>query len=220
MVEFRHVYKVYNKQTRALKDVSFDLKESEIVFLSGPSGAGKTTVFNTLAGFIRPTSGQINVFDKNIATLKRSEILQYRRKIGVIFQDYKLISHRTVYENIALPLILNNYGKKEIEYSVKKISEKLGMEAKLNSLSTELSGGQKQRVAIARALISKPKLIIADEPTGNIDKKMSIQIMDAIASCREKGAAVFVASHNDELVQTYAQRVIKINEGAVKENEL
>lgn len=215
MVEFRHVYKVYNKKTRALKDVSFDLNPGELVFLSGPSGAGKTTVFNILAGFIKPTSGQINVFEKNIAELKRADVLKYRKKIGVIFQDYKLISHRTVYENIALPLILNDQSKATIDKEVRLLAEKLGIDTKLDSLSTELSGGQKQRVAIARALISKPELIIADEPTGNIDKKMSIQIMDAIASCREKGACVFVASHNDDLVKTYAQRVIQIDEGVV-----
>lgn len=215
MISFKHVYKVYGGRVRALKDLSFEVEEGEMVFLNGPSGAGKSTIFNIVAGFLKPTSGKVIVQGRDLGSLSFGETLKYRRDIGVIFQDFQLLDDRTVYENIRLPLDILKFGKSDKDKKIREVAENLEIQEKLSARAEELSGGQKQRVAIARALVSSPRLIIADEPTGNVDKKMSTQIMDTISAIRSKGTTVMVASHDDEMVEGYAQRVLNLQEGSL-----
>ncbi len=209
-IELKHIYKTFAGPTKALVDINLKIKNKEKVFISGQSGAGKTTLFGVIAGLLIPTSGQVVVNDNELDFETYRSLSAHRRKVGVIFQDFKLLSDRTVYENITLPLYAMGQPENlnEVEYVLDSL--------KINHLRDKpiqtLSGGQKQQVAIARTLVQKPDLIIADEPTGNLDQKTSFLVMDIFS---EFNNTLIIASHNEEIIKKYSQRTIIVQEGKI-----
>ncbi len=219
MVQLSHVYKTYRDNNHILKNLKLDILKSEFVYLMGPSGAGKTTLFRIMTGFEKATSGQVIVNDFNLDKINNKEISQFRRTIGVVFQDFKLLYDRTVFENVALPLQILGFHQWDICEKVEKIVASVGLAQQINENPIHLSGGEKQRVAIARALVHEPKLIIADEPTGNLDWKMSEEIMELFRTANKKGTTVIIATHDHNLVEKSNQkRVIKIDNGQIYES--
>ena len=215
MIHFSHVYKTFRGEIHALRNVNFKINKGEFVFLTGHSGAGKTTLFNLLAGFDRPSSGKIAVADYDIHALSENDAPLYRRKVGVVFQDFKLLSNRTVKENLLLPLEIINASKSMMEDKKNHMLTALGLIEKENFYPDQLSGGEKQRLAIGRALISQPEVIIADEPTGNLDAHLSREVMKVFSQCNALGTTVFIATHDQHLVQEQKRRVISLNKGEV-----
>lgn len=209
-IELKHIYKTFPGPTKALIDANLKIKSKEKVFISGQSGAGKTTLFGVIAGLLIPTSGHVIVNDKQLDFESYSNLSAHRRKVGVIFQDFKLLSDRSVYENVTLPLYAT--GKPESLKEVDFVFDSLGINHLRNKQIQTLSGGQKQQVAIARTLVQKPDLIIADEPTGNLDQKTSFLVMDIFA---EFNNTLIIASHNEEIIKRYSQRTIYIQEGKI-----
>lgn len=210
-IEIKHIYKTFAGPTKALIDINLNIKNKEKVFITGQSGAGKTTLFGIIAGLLAPTSGQVIINNNPLDYESYPSLSAHRRKVGVVFQDFKLLNDRTVYENIILPLYA--MGKpsdlKEVEFVLESLNIK---DLRDKSIQT-LSGGQKQQVAIARTLVQKPDLIIADEPTGNLDLKTSYRVMDLFS---EFNNTLIIASHNDELIKKYSQRTIEIQQGKIK----
>lgn len=215
MIHFSHVYKTFRGEIHALRDVNFKINKGEFVFLTGHSGAGKTTLFNLLAGFDRPSSGTITVADYDIHSLRDEETPLFRRKVGVVFQDFKLLNSRTVGENILLPLEIINASAQMMENKKIQMLTALGLIEKENCYPDQLSGGEKQRLAIGRALISQPDVIIADEPTGNLDPQLSRDVMKVFEQCNTLGTTVFIATHDQQLVQEQKKRVISLKKGEV-----
>lgn len=211
MIQLQHVYKTYPGPTHALKNVGLNIGKGEFVFLTGPSGAGKSTLFRMIAAFDKPTSGEIYVGDYNLADIKSTEIPYYRRRIGVIFQDFKLLKNKTVFDNVALPLLIRN--ETQSGHKVDAILDKLGLLHKKKQYPDFISGGEQQRVAIARAMVHQPSLLIADEPTGNLDPKLSEEIMDLLENICNQGTTVFVATHDHTLIKKYKKRQVHIMDG-------
>lgn len=214
MLEIRNITKTYGK-IRALDNVSFRVKRGEFASLVGPSGAGKSTLIRLLLCEEEPTEGKIFVAGRDITKLKAQELPYYRRKIGVIFQDYKLLPHKTVYENIAFALEVCEVNQKEIEERVSRILDLVGLTARKDNYPHELSGGEKQRVAIARALVHSPKILIADEPTGNLDPLNTWEIIDILNRVNRAGTLVLLATHNKEVVDRIKKRVISMKKGRI-----
>ncbi|MCX6806862.1 MAG: cell division ATP-binding protein FtsE [Candidatus Berkelbacteria bacterium] len=212
MIEIEKVTKQYDK-LKALNNVSFKIKEGEFVCLVGPSGAGKTTLVRLLICEEKPTSGRILIDDRDIHLLRRKEVPLYRRKVGVVFQDYKLLPTKTVYENIAYALEVSGVSSKTIKERVPKILELVGLKDKAKNYPDPLSGGEKQRVALARALVHSPKLLIADEPTGNLDPVTSWEIIDLLFRINQKGTTVILATHAREIVNALRKRVVTLKDG-------
>lgn len=215
MIQFSHVYKTFRGEIHALRDVNFKINKGEFVFLTGHSGAGKTTLFNLLAGFDRPSSGKITVANYDIHGLRDEETPLFRRKVGVVFQDFKLLNNRTVRENILLPLEIINASHSMMWEKKNHMLGALGLLEKENCYPDQLSGGEKQRLAIGRALISQPEVIIADEPTGNLDPQLSRDVMKVFEQCNKLGTTVFIASHDQQLVSEQKRRVINLKKGEV-----
>lgn len=215
MINFSHTYKTYPGPTHALSNINLKIDKGEFVFLTGPSGAGKTTLFRLLSAFDKPTSGQVEVAGFNLTRMKDKEVPFLRRKIGVVYQDFRLLKGLTVFENIALPLEIRNEKPRYMNSRVREIVEQVGLFHKIDNYPTQLSGGEQQRVAIARALIHHPGVLIADEPTGNLDPDLSNDIMKLLEKVNAQGTTVFVATHDHELVAKSNKRVIKINEGQI-----
>ncbi len=215
MISFKHVYKTYPGPNHALKDVTLNIERGEFVFLTGPSGAGKTTFFKLLSAFDHPTSGEINVLGDNLNKLTNSSIPNFRKKIGVIYQDFKLINDKTVLENISLPLKVKGFNHKEIVSRANNVLEQVSLGHKANVYPLQLSGGEQQRVAIARALIHQPNLLIADEPTGNLDPALAEEIMTLLEKVNAQGTTVFVATHDLEMVKRKKKKHIEIKAGVV-----
>jgi cell division transport system ATP-binding protein len=215
MIYFKNVYKVYQNKTKALNSVCFSIKRGEFVIVVGPSGAGKSTITRLLNCDEKPTSGLITIGGYNICNLKRSEIPFFRRKIGVVFQDFKLLPKKTVQENISFALEVCNAPIEDIKQEVKKVLDLVGLTDKKNNFVEELSGGEKQRVSIARALVHHPKLLIADEPTGNLDPKTSKEIVDLLLKINSQGTIVILATHDKEIVNSLRKRVITIENGKI-----
>ncbi len=219
MVQLSHVYKTYRENNHILKNLKLDIMSGEFVFLMGPSGAGKTTLFRIMTGFEKSTSGQVIVNDFNLDKITNKEISKFRRTIGVVFQDFKLLYDRSVFENVALPLQILGFHRWDIFEKVEKIIAGVGLSRQMHENPIHLSGGEKQRVAIARALIHQPQLIIADEPTGNLDWQMSDEIMELFKAAHRKGTTVIIATHDHNLVKkTQQKRVIKIESGQIFES--
>jgi len=214
MVEFRAVSKAYGN-IEAVEDVSFRIGKGEFVSLVGPSGAGKSTIVKLLIREDQATSGQIVVAGRDITTLKRSELPFYRRKIGVVFQDFRLLPNKTVYENVAFALEVSDAAKSEIQQRVPMILEMVGMLSRSDNFPHELSGGEQQRAAIARSLVHDPKIIIADEPTGNLDPVNTWEIIELLFKINQQGAVVLLATHDKEIVDTLKKRVITMRAGRI-----
>lgn len=213
MIEFTHVYKTYPGPVHALKNIDLKINKGEFVFLTGPSGAGKTTLFKMLSAFDRITSGGIQVAGFDLAKISEKEVPFFRRRIGVVFQDFKLLKDRTVFDNISLPMQVRGDRPNLIEKRVYDILEQVGLSHKSRTLPDFLSGGEQQRTAIARALVSQPGILIADEPTGNLDPDLSREIMDLFERVSAQGTTVFIATHDHELVKSRNKRHIKIENG-------
>ena len=216
MVNFEHVSMEYKKGGRlALEDINFRADPGEFVFLLGHSGAGKSTLLKLILREIVPTEGKVYVNGNDIAALRRHKIPYIRRQMGIIFQDFRLIPSMTVYENVAFAMHVTNIAKKEIEERVPYMLELVHLEDKANCYPDYLSGGEQQRVAVARALVHAPKLVIADEPTGNIDPELSLEMMELLEQVSKTGITVLVVTHEHELVHRFHQRVVTLNHGRI-----
>ncbi len=214
MVQMDNVTMVYgNSDVAALDDVSLSISEGEFAFLVGPSGSGKTTIIKLLTGEIRPTEGEITVNGFDMCNIKHRKMPLMRRTIGVVFQDFRLIENMNVYDNVAFAMRVVGATTKEIRARVPKVLELVGLEGREKRLPTELSGGEQQRVAIARALVNNPKMIIADEPTGNLDPVRSLELMLLLEKINDMGTTVLVVTHEKELVNAFSKRVIAIDSG-------
>jgi cell division transport system ATP-binding protein len=215
MISFSHVYKTYPGPVHALRDVSLEVEKGEFVYITGPSGAGKTTLFRMLSAFDKPSSGEVLVAGMNLSSITSSEVPFLRRRIGVVFQDFRLLKGRTVFDNVTLPLEVKGERPTAIAKKVDEMLESVGLSYKRSQTIEQLSGGEQQRVAIARALVHQPGLLIADEPTGNLDPYMTEEIMDLLDRVNAQGTTIFVATHDHELVKRRARRVIEIKAGQI-----
>ena len=219
MINFQNVTKTYNKHSVALENVTFKINPKEFVSVVGRSGAGKSTIVKLLIAEEKPTSGRI-IFDSfEVNKLKFSQFPKYRRRIGTIFQDFRLLTGKTVFENIAFALEVEGRPQKEINEFVPQILELVGLSDKMRSFPYELSGGEKQRVAIARAMINQPDVIVADEPTGNLDPFNTWEIIKLLMKLNEMGSTVILATHNKEIINTLGHRVITLDKGKIIRDE-
>ena len=219
-MSLRGVRKVYPNGKAALDDVDLTLWEGEFVFLVGPSGAGKTTLLKLLIRDERPTSGEVILDGRNLARVPRRKVPELRRKIGIVFQDYKLLPTRTVRENVAFALEVTGTPRRQIRPAVDRALAVVGLAAQADQLPTTLSGGEQQRTAIARALVHEPRLIIADEPTGNLDPLISWEIIQLLLRINELGVTILMATHNASVVTALRRRVVALEEGRVVRDEV
>ncbi len=215
MIELSHVYKIYSQSVHALSNLTMKIARGEFVYLTGPSGAGKTTLFRLITCYDRPSSGTVVVAGQNLSTVTPDQVPFVRRKVGVVFQDFKLLKNRTSFENVALPLEVLGMKRAEITARVNDMLDQVGLRYKSGYWPNQLSGGEQQRVAIARALVSKPGLLIADEPTGNLDQNLSNEIMELFARINAQGTTVFVATHNQSFISKGNRRVIRLEKGHI-----
>jgi len=216
MVLMKDVKMVYrSSDIVALDGVSLTIDEGEFVFLVGPSGSGKTTIMKLITGELRPDSGQIIVNDFDMSRIKRHKLPKMRRTLGVIFQDFRLIDNMNVYDNVAFAMRVVGASNREIRKRVPYVLELVGLDGREKRLPSELSGGEQQRVAIARALVNSPRMIIADEPTGNLDPVRSLELMLLFEKINEMGTTILVVTHEKELVNAFSKRVISIDNGCV-----
>ena len=215
MIEFKNVSKTYPNGTKALKDVNLKIDDGEFVFIVGSSGAGKSTLIKMLLREESASSGVVLVNGFILNKMKRWQIPKFRRSLGVVFQDFRLIPNMSVYDNVAFAMRVTNASSREIRRRVPYILGLVGLEAKAKMMPNQLSGGEQQRVALARALVNNPSLIIADEPTGNIDPELSFQIVDLLNEINRCGTTVVMVTHEHDLVQEFDRRVITIEAGMV-----
>ncbi|MBQ0097803.1 MAG: cell division ATP-binding protein FtsE [Oscillospiraceae bacterium] len=216
MIEFHNVTKIYSSNgTKALDNVTLSIAKGEFVFIVGASGAGKSTFLKLIMHEESPTKGSIIVNDMHLEKLKRRKVPYLRRTMGIVFQDFRLISKMTVYENVAFAMRCIGKKNATIKKRVPYILELVGLKDKANDHPSELSGGEQQRVALARALVNNPSLIIADEPTGNVDPEMSFEIMQLLSEINKRGTTVLVVTHEHNLVENFSKRCIKIDDGRV-----
>ena len=215
MIEFTDVVKSYTVGNKALNGVSMQIEDGEFVFLVGPSGSGKSTIIKMITGELRPTSGSVHVNGYSLEHIRKREIPYLRRTVGVVFQDFRLIPNMTVYENVAFAMRVIGAREKEIKERVPYVLELVGLTDKQSRHPGELSGGEQQRLAIARALVNNPSTIIADEPTGNLDPVMSLEIMSLLEEINNLGTTVLVVTHAQDLVERFEKRVIAIDDGVV-----
>ena len=216
MVEMRNVRKVYDSSnTVALDGIDFSVEDGEFVFLVGSSGSGKSTLIKLITGEIRPTSGKVIVNDYDMSKIRRGKLPKMRRTLGVIFQDFRLIDNMTVYDNVAFAMRVVGARNRDIRKRVPYVLDLVGLEGREKRLPNELSGGEQQRVAIARVLVNNPRMIVADEPTGNLDPVRSLELMLLFEKINEMGTTVLVVTHEKELVNAFSKRVVAIDAGQV-----
>ncbi|MGN1002214.1 MAG: cell division ATP-binding protein FtsE [Oscillospiraceae bacterium] len=216
MVHLKDVSMKYKSSgTQAANHLNLDIEEGEFVFLVGPSGSGKTTIIKLLTGEVRADEGEIVVNGFDMRSIRRRKLPRLRRTLGVIFQDFRLIEDKTVYENVAFAMHVVGASKKEIRERVPYVIKLVGLEGREKRLPQELSGGEQQRVAVARALVNSPRMIIADEPTGNLDPAKSLELMLLLQKINELGTTVLVVTHEKELVNAFSKRVVSIDSGSV-----
>jgi cell division transport system ATP-binding protein len=219
VVEFRDVTKVYDGGSVGLERASMRINRGEFVFLVGPTGCGKSTCIRLLMKELEPTQGELEIAGKSLNDMPRSRVPYLRRNIGTIFQDFKLLPNRTVYDNVAYSLLVVGESRKEIRRKVPDILRMVGLSTKLHNFPDELSGGEQQRVSIARAFVNHPPLLLADEPTGNLDPETSIGIMQLIYRINRTGTTVIVATHDKEMVDKMRRRVVELREGRIVRDE-
>ena len=215
MIRFDHVHKRYANGREALSGVSFTIDDGAMTFLTGHSGAGKSSILRLIALIERPTRGQVFVGNQNTAGIKPRGIPHFRRQLGVVFQDHKLLHDRPIADNVALPLIIAGVAKREIDKRVRAALDQVGLLGKESSRPLELSTGEQQRVGIARAVVAKPKLLIADEPTGNLDPDLALEIMQLFKRFNDVGVTVVIATHDVHLIDRFGARRIVLDEGRV-----
>lgn len=220
MILFQNVSKRYPTGYEALSHLSMQIESREMVFITGHSGAGKSTLLKLIALVERPTRGQILMQGQNVTNLSRRRIPWLRRSIGMIFQNHKLLNDRTVFDNVALPLVIAGFRHREIERRTRAALDKVGLLAKERAKPITLSGGEQQRVGIARAIVNKPPVLLADEPTGNLDPTLSEEIMDLFIQFNQVGVTVLVASHDLELIRRLNKRIIRLSKGRLDESNL
>lgn len=215
MIKLEHVSKSYQAGVPALNDVSLNIEAGEFVFIVGDSGSGKSTLIKLLLKELEPTEGTITINDKDLNKIKHKQIPKFRRNIGVVFQDFRLLKDRNIYDNVAFAQKVIGAPTRSIKKNVPVMLSMVGLAAKYRSFPRQLSGGEQQRVAIARALINEPKILLADEPTGNLDNNNAWEIMKLLEEINEKGTTVVVVTHNMEIVKTMNKRVITMKKGVV-----
>ena len=215
MIEFTDVVKSYTAGNTALRGVSMQIEDGEFAFLVGPSGSGKSTILKLITGEIKPTSGSVHVNGYSLERIRRREVPYLRRTVGVVFQDFRLIHTKTVYDNVAFALRVIGAREREIRERVPYVLELVGLDTKSRRHPTELSGGEQQRLAIARALVNNPSTIIADEPTGNLDPARALEIMTLLQEINNLGTTVLVVTHDMKMVERFAKRVISIDDGLI-----
>ena len=217
MIETHHLSKLYSRGLYALQDLSLNVDKGEFVFLTGPSGAGKSTLLRLLLAQERPSEGDIRVNGHDLTRLSRGDIQEYRRGIGFIFQDFKLIPSRTVFENVAFVLQVLGVPASQQRRRAFQVLKWVGLQHRINAYPRDLSGGEQQRIAIARALVNDPALVLADEPTGNLDPDLSLEIMNLLREINAGGTTVLVATHDRELIRLVGRRTITLDQGRVVE---
>ncbi len=216
LIELKNVYKRYNNGVTALCDVNLSISKGEFVFVIGDSGSGKSTLIKLLYRQEKPTRGDVFVGGINMSKLRNGRVYKLRRKLGIVFQDYKLLPKMTVYENVAFALEVYGLRRDEVRKRTLKAIEQVGLKDKLRSYPSELSGGEQQRVSIARAIVNNPKVLICDEPTGNLDPKTSMEIMEVIDKInKELGTTIIMATHDEKIVNRMKKRVVQIEKGLV-----
>jgi len=219
MISFQNVTKKFNPSILALEDISLDINKGEFVFLVGPSGAGKSTLLRLLAREYLPTSGKIIIDNVDVTKLKSSELPNYRKKVGFVFQDFKLLDDRTVFENVALALQVRNLKDLEVEKEVERTLKLFEIWNRRNLFPKQLSGGEAQRTAIARAVIGKPEVLLADEPTGDLDPQTAWSVISLLGEINSWGTTVIMATHNREIVDTQKRRVVSIKGGKITKDK-
>ncbi len=219
MILFDQVQKTYPNGVAAIRGLDFRIYDGEFVFLMGASGAGKSTLIKLLMKEEEPSSGRISVNGRLLSKIRRGSVQKYRRNIGVVFQDFRLLERKTVFENVAFAMEILGAPRWEIEERVDLVLELMGLSSKKNEYPAHLSGGEQQRVALARAIINTPKILIADEPTGNLDPENAEQIMQLLMRINERGTTVLVATHAQELVRSLDKRVIYLDHGVMQEKK-
>jgi cell division transport system ATP-binding protein len=218
LVSFSAVAKRYPGGQQALREVTFALQSGELAFITGRSGAGKSTLLKLIPAIERPSSGTVIVNGQNVGALKRAAIPYLRRNVGLVFQDQKLLYDRNVFENVALPLAFSGHAPKEAARRVRAALDKVGLLARERSNPIQLSGGEQQRVAIARAVVNRPALLVADEPTANLDAESAARIVEIFAAFNQVGVTVLIASHDQALIARFGKRILHLEEGRIRES--
>jgi cell division transport system ATP-binding protein len=219
MINFQNVSKIYNSHSVALEEVNFEIKHGEFVSIVGRSGAGKSTVIRLLIGEDKPSKGRVFFGQYEVSKLKDKELPAFRRHIGVVFQDFRLLPMKTAYENVAFALEVSGRTQREIGELVPQVLDMVGLSDKLSNFPHELSGGERQRVAIARAMVHRPEVIIADEPTGNLDPLHTMEIINLLLKINQLGTTLLLATHNKEIVNSLSKRVITLDHGRLIRDE-
>ena len=217
MIETHHLSKFYSRGLYALRDLSLSVRKGEFVFLTGPSGAGKSTFLRLVLMQETPSEGEIVVNGQNLSTLRRAEIPEYRRGIGFIFQDFKLIETRTIFQNVSFVLEVLGVPTTQQRRRVFQVLKWVGLQHRVNAYPRDLSGGEQQRIAIARALVNDPALVLADEPTGNLDTDLSLEVMNLLREVNAGGTTVVVATHDRELIRLVGRRTVTLDQGRIVE---
>jgi len=213
LIELKHVYKQYKNGVTALCDINLSIPKGDFVFVIGSTASGKSTLIKLLYREEKPSKGDVLVGGLNVAKLRNRKVYKLRRKLGIVFQDYKLLPNLTVYENVAFALEIYGLPDREVRKKVMTAVEKVGLKEKFRSYPDQLSGGEQQRVSIARAIVNDPKILICDEPTGNLDPDTSMEIMEIINKINEEGTTIIMATHDKDIVNKYKKRVITIDKG-------
>ncbi|MDR5585976.1 MULTISPECIES: cell division ATP-binding protein FtsE [Clostridium] len=219
MIEFKNISKIYDNNVKALSDVNIEINSGEFVFLVGPSGSGKSTFIKMILKEVEPTNGKITIGNKDLSAITRKQIPYYRRKIGMVFQDFRLIPNLNVYENVAFAMRVVEASPREIRRRVPMVLSLVGLSHKYKMFPNELSGGEQQRVSLARALVNNPSVLIADEPTGNLDPETAREIMELLDDINKSGTTVLMATHAKDIVDYMKKRVIAIDRGEIVRDE-
>ncbi len=218
MIQLYNICKSYSKDGTALEDVNLKIPKGDFVYITGPSGAGKSTLLKLLYVAERPTRGQILINGQNVTRMSVAKIPFLRRQLGIVFQDFKLINSRTIFENVAFPLEVRGRKRFEVSKKVYQVLKNVGLEHKLTKFPLQLSGGEQQRVAIARALVMEPLVLLADEPTGNLDPEVTLEIMDLFKGANARGTTVLLATHDREMMRRFPRRQICLENGRLTED--